>query len=113
MRIEIEIPKEFEKHFEQDAFEDALYRLRADAHLLAGNYEKETATMLIEAFKNGKPAYDVDKVVEQMREEQEKLDTNMFAKESDDWYGQYCNGIDEGIDKAIEIVKAGETDEID
>lgn len=52
-------------------------------------------------------AYDVDKVVEQLREQQEKLETDIFARESDNWYGQYCNGIHEGIDKAIEIVKAG------
>lgn len=54
MKIEVEIPKEFEEHFNQDRFEDALRRLNADAHLLAGNYEQETAEMLIEAFKNGK-----------------------------------------------------------
>ena len=52
-------------------------------------------------------AYDVDKVVEQLREQQEKLETDIFARESDNWYGQYCNGIHEGIDKAIEIVKVG------
>jgi hypothetical protein len=64
MRIEIEIPKEFEGHFEQDRFEDSLHRLCADAHLIAGNYEKETAIMLIKAFKESKPAYDVEKVVD-------------------------------------------------
>ena len=63
MRIEIEIPKEFEGHFEQDRFEDSLHRLCADAHLIAGNYEKETAIMLIKAFKESKSAYDVEKVV--------------------------------------------------
>lgn len=54
MKIEIEIPKEFEEHFKQDRFEDALHRLSADAHLLAGNYEQETAMMLINAFKESK-----------------------------------------------------------
>lgn len=54
MKIEIEIPKEFEEHFNQDRFEDALQRLSADAHLIAGNYEQETAIMLIKAFKDGK-----------------------------------------------------------
>jgi hypothetical protein len=56
-------------------------------------------------------AYDVDAVVDQLRKQQEKLETDIFAKESDNWYGQYCNGIHEGIDKAIEIVKAGGIDE--
>ncbi len=54
MKIEIEIPKEFEEHFKQDRFEDALRRLSTDAHLIAGNYEKETAVMLIKAFREGK-----------------------------------------------------------
>lgn len=54
MKILIEIPKEFEVHFKEDAFEDSLHRLNADAHLLAGNYEQETLTMLIKAFKNAK-----------------------------------------------------------
>lgn len=65
MRIEIEIPKEFEGHFEQDRFEDSLHRLCADAHLIAGNYDKEVAIMLIKAFKESKPAYSVEDVIEQ------------------------------------------------
>jgi hypothetical protein len=52
MIIEIEIPKEFEEHFNDDRFEDSLYRLYVDANCAAGNYEKETVIMLIEAFKN-------------------------------------------------------------
>lgn len=67
MRIEIEIPKEFEEHFKQDKFEDTLHRLSADAHLIAGNYEQETAIMLIKAFADSKPAYDVEKVVAEIR----------------------------------------------
>lgn len=56
MRIEIEIPKEFEKHFAQDKFEDSLQRLGADIHLIAGNYERELIEMLIVAFKESKEA---------------------------------------------------------
>ena len=51
MKIIIDIPKEFERHFQADKFEDSLHRLSADAHLLAGNYEQETVIMLINAFK--------------------------------------------------------------
>lgn len=51
MQIVIDIPKEFEDHFIQDRFEETLYRLSADAHLMAGCYEQETAIMLIDAFK--------------------------------------------------------------
>jgi hypothetical protein len=50
MRIEIEIPKEFEEHFKQDRFEESLQRLRTNS--LAGRYEEETLEMLIEAFEN-------------------------------------------------------------
>ena len=55
MKIVIEIPEEFEAHWIMDCFEDSLQRLSADAHLLAGNYEQETAVMLINAFKNAEP----------------------------------------------------------
>ena len=55
MQVVIDIPKEFEEHFNKDRFEDSLHRLSADAHLIAGNYEQETAIMLINAFKNGIP----------------------------------------------------------
>ena len=55
MKIVIEIPEEFEAHWIVDCFEDSLHRLSADAHLLAGNYEQETAKMLIKAFKNAEP----------------------------------------------------------
>lgn len=55
MKLLINIPKEFEQHFQADRFEESLHRLSADAHLLAGLYEQETALMLSEAFKNAVP----------------------------------------------------------
>ena len=64
MRIEIEIPKEFEQHFAQDKFEDSLQRLGADIHLIAGNYERELIEMLIVAFKEGKETYDKSETIE-------------------------------------------------
>ena len=62
MRIEIEIPKEFEKHFNQDKFKDSLERIMADIEhslengdcLCAGRYEYETVEMLEKAFENSK-----------------------------------------------------------
>lgn len=50
MKIILEIPKEFEPDFKIDRFGDSLERLMIDAHSLAGNYEKEVANMLINAF---------------------------------------------------------------
>jgi hypothetical protein len=55
MKLLIDIPKEFEQHFQADRFEDSLHRLSADAHLLAGLYEQETTTMLIKAFATAVP----------------------------------------------------------
>ena len=51
MRITIDIPEAFTKDWEKDRFEDCIMRLCTDANCLAGNYEKETAKMLVEAFK--------------------------------------------------------------
>lgn len=75
-----------------DKFEDSLNRLCADAHLLAGNYEWETAIMLIKAFRESKPAYDVDRVVKQL----EKLP-------KDSTWNHNSDNINRK--KAIEIVK--------
>lgn len=59
MKIVIEIPTEFEEHFKSDRFEDSLSRIASDIESfgfqLAGRYEKETITMLREAFKNSTP----------------------------------------------------------
>ena len=60
MRIEIEIPKEFENHFNQDKFKDSLERIMADIEyslengdcLCAGRYEHEIIEMLEKAFQN-------------------------------------------------------------
>lgn len=57
LTIKIEIPEEFVDHYYTDRFDDALHRLSADAHLLAGNYEQETAEMLATALKNATPVY--------------------------------------------------------
>ena len=54
MILQIEIPKEFEAHYKEDKFKDSLERLNADAHCIAGNYERELATMLIKAFEESK-----------------------------------------------------------
>lgn len=53
MKIIIDIPEEFESHFERDRFDESLCRLRTDAHCVAGKYEQELCDMLIEAFNNG------------------------------------------------------------
>lgn len=52
MRIQIEIPEEFEEDYRKDRFRDFFERVRADIDYrgLCGNYERETAGMFIDAF---------------------------------------------------------------
>lgn len=52
MRVVIDIPKDFEAHFNADRFRDSLIRLSADADNVAGLYEIELALMLARAFGN-------------------------------------------------------------
>ena len=57
MKIEIDIPKEFEKDFNEDKFKDFFKRAIADLDnnsVLCGRYEKETLEMLKKAFTNSK-----------------------------------------------------------
>ena len=105
MRIEIEIPKEFEEHFNQDKFKDIFERIMADIkHSLksrdcscAGRYEYETIEMFEKAFENSKPAYDVDKVAEE-------LESKICTIDEDDVDIAIRN---KHFRKAIEIVKQG------
>lgn len=52
MIIQLNIPPEFEDDYYKDKFKEALLRLTADAHMFAGNYERETALMLIKALQD-------------------------------------------------------------
>ena len=52
MKIQMHLPDKFKEQFRKDRFEDALHRLNADAHLIAGDYEQELAASLIESFKH-------------------------------------------------------------
>lgn len=62
MKLEVEIPKEFEKDFIKDGFQDNFqraitditYRLKNQEIGLCGNYERETFQMFIQAFQNAK-----------------------------------------------------------
>ena len=113
MRIEIDIPKEFEQHFKQDKFKDSLERIMADIKhslengdcLCAGRYEYETIEMLEKAFEDSKSAYNVDKIVEELYEER----TEILL--SNDYECEIINYCLDNFDKAIEIVEAGVNNE--
>ena len=99
MRIEIEIPKEFEEHFNKDKFKDTLERIMANIEhslenrdcLCAGRYKYETIEMLEKAFENSRQAYDIDKIVDELEKE---LEAGNIA-------------IDYGEFRLFEIVKQG------
>ena len=103
MRIEIDIPKEFEEHFKQDKFKDSFERIMVDIFhpsengdcLCADRYEYETIEMLEEAFENSKSAYNVDKVVDE-------LELHSFELGADTLPVHYVR-----LNEAIEIVKQG------
>jgi hypothetical protein len=91
MRIEIEFPEEFEKDYTADKFAEFLGRVRADIDYngICGNYERETADVLAEAFKNSRVvqpvAYeggrliDADKLIELMIKDRDYAGENGFV----------------------------------
>ena len=126
MRIEIDIPKEFEEHFNQDKFKDSFERIMADIKhslengdcLCAGNYEYETIKMLEKAFEDSKSAYDIDKVVEELKIIKEdalaeynigeyNLDNNIGNSIAENYRKDMNEGKCFAYDEAIEIVKQG------
>ena len=57
MKLIIDIPKDFEQHFNEDRFKDSLLRLKADTNYglkhestISGIYEIELLDMLVEVF---------------------------------------------------------------
>lgn len=54
MKLLIEIPKEFEEHFNMDKFNDSLKRIRTDIQYhgnpISGLYERELIEMFEKAF---------------------------------------------------------------
>ena len=125
MRIEIDIPKEFEEHFKQDKFKDSLERIMVDikhslenGDYLCCKYEYETIEMLEKALENSRQAYSVDKVVEEIKTLKEEAlgEYNMGEYNLDNNIGNsiaenYRKDMNEGkcfaYDEAIEIVKQG------
>lgn len=103
MRIELEIPKEFEEDYANDKFKEFFSRVLCDIDRkgACGLYEEEIAEMFIYAFDNSKLAYNTDKVVEELR-------TNSICKSclnnknSLSICGDFCD-----FAKRLMIVKAG------
>lgn len=60
MKVTIEIPKEYEKHFGEDGFKDSLERVRYDCtkmdDTLSWQYDLEVLDMLTKAFEKAEKA---------------------------------------------------------
>lgn len=98
MRIIIDIPEQFESDYKGDMFKDFFLRVICDIPkgIMCGNYEKETAEMLLKAFEESTP---LDKIVEELETEYNNIP---FQYEIN-----YEDGVSDGLLKAIERVKAG------
>lgn len=78
MKMTIDIPQEFERHFDNDRFKDSLERIKADLNdefVFAGLYERELLEMLIKAFKNAEPV---------------KCGKWIKGKDWDEWFCSVC-----------------------
>lgn len=88
MKVEIEVPKEFESQFVKDGFKEALERVKADIHLVAGNSEKEIIEMLINGFSKSREAVNVTETI-----------SNNWIKTDD---LQYVKKVKDGVYKLVE-----------
>ena len=105
MRIEIEIPKDFEGDYNADRFSDFFSRAMIDIETMqgmCGRYEIETAEMLQKAFAESKVAYDVEAVVAEL----EKLVNGEYCDDKRNCRGYDCDEC--FAIKAIEIVRGKE-----
>lgn len=76
MTLLLEIPKEFEEHFNMDRFKDSLERIRIDIKfeledemkpnymMLSGNYEMELLDMLRKAFNSAKVVQPLESLID-------------------------------------------------
>ena len=107
MRIEIEIPKEFECDYEADRFADFFSRAMIDIETMqgmCGKYELETAEMFIKAFEESKVAYDVEAVVAELEELKEEYKHHCIHGA---WQRGAIDGAIIALNKAIEIARSG------
>ena len=102
MKVLIDIPKEFELDYATDRFAEFFQRCRADMDVCCGKYERETSEMLEKAFAESE-LYDPDKVVEQLERISDEMHDMILEADNP----QYYDGYEDGVDKAIDIVKAG------
>lgn len=47
----------------------------------------------------------IQNTIENLEQTQENLETDMYAIECNNWYGERCNGMSDGIEIAIEMLR--------
>lgn len=65
MTISIEIPKEFEEHFNMDRFHNSLERVRVDIECARLSYSTMSGLYEIELIKMLRDAFDVSDVIKE------------------------------------------------
>ena len=105
MRIEIEIPKEFEPDYVEDKFKDFFSRVLSDIKTgdLCGRYEREIVEMFINAFEESKLAYDVEAKVAKLRKEMETSE-----KRFEEYHIVSALSAMRAYENAIEIIREKE-----
>ena len=100
MKLIIDIPKEFETDYNGDKFKDFFSRVLCDIDkgVLCGNYEKETAEMLLKTFDESVQADDIELV--------RKKAVDDFIHTYLKWYEERYNRFAD--DERIEMLKLAE-----
>jgi len=62
---------------------------------------------VIDAIEEQATAYDIEKVVAELEKRSNEVISNIFAYEEDDHIGIYNNGLADGYENAIDIVRKG------
>ena len=112
MKILIDIPKEFEIDYRTDRFADFFERVKADMDLMCGNYEIETANMMVNAFTKSRP-YDLDKVMDQLEartvflKDCTKYGNNDVEQQAKSYDTMMMYEVADLVEDLVEIVKNG------
>lgn len=115
MKMLINIPDEFEIDYRTDRFADFFDRVKADMDVICGNYERETADILRNAFAESKP-YDLDKVMEQLEartvflKDCTKYGNNDAEQQAKSYDTMMMYEVADLVEDLVEIVKRGGID---
>lgn len=115
MKTLIDIPEEFEIDYRTDRFADFFERVKADMDVICGNYEIETADMMVNAFAESRP-YDLDKVMNQLEartvflKDCTKYGNNDAEQQEKSYDTMRMYEVADLVEGLIEIVKGGGID---